>query len=140
MPATNKARESLRKEAARRGVTVSRVRSDRAAERGVSRSAALGHPRRGETPLSIQGRRSVELGGPESPLPVLHIRQGGADGDRAYRLVKDFHDLLGGNLPPADWDRRWAGHQFGGQRLPSAGDILASAQRGDIDATRVGTP
>lgn len=44
--------ESLRAEARRRGVTVSRVRSDRATTRGITPSVARGKPRRGELSLT----------------------------------------------------------------------------------------
>lgn len=40
--------ESLRSEAARRGITVYRVRVERGAQRGLSRSVAVGKPKRGE--------------------------------------------------------------------------------------------
>lgn len=133
-------RESLREEAARRGVSLARVRAERAPGRGVSREVALGHARPGERSFVEMEAPTVNLGLPEYLFPVATIRAGGRDADRAYRLIKDEKDLLSGRLSRAAWDARWAGKQLGGQKLPSSADILAAARRGDIDEDAIGSP
>lgn len=62
-------RESLRAEAARRGVTVYRVRVERGAARGVSPSVAVGKPKKGERLLSSKPGR--KRGGYIKPQPQL---------------------------------------------------------------------
>lgn len=128
-------RESLRAEAARRQVSVYRVRVDRAAGRGVSPRAAVGHARAGETPLSQRPRRTVQIGDRE-----LKIRHGGHDANRAYQLIKDIHDLLSGDLSPESFDRKWAGKKLGGEGLPSAADLILEAESAELDPGKLGTP
>jgi hypothetical protein len=126
-------RESLRAEARRRGVTLATVRRDRALAAGLDVRTALGHAGPGEVPLSRRERRVVRLGGEGSPWAPIRLRGGGADADRAFRLLTDLHDLLSGDLAPAAWDARWKGRTFGGTRLPSAAEVLAEGQAGRLD-------
>lgn len=131
--------ESLRVEAARRKISLYTVRAERAEAQGVSRRVGAGHAKAGETPLAGRGRRVVEVGGKGSPIAPITLRNGGFDSGRAYRLIRDFHDLLSGQLSVATWDSRWSGHVFGGQKLPSAAMVLAAGQAGRIDADQVGS-
>jgi len=57
------ARESLRAEARRRDVTISRVRAERAIERGLSPAQGRGHPRKGEQLVS-------QIRAPRTPAQV----------------------------------------------------------------------
>jgi hypothetical protein len=133
-------RESLRAEANRRGVSLHRVRVDRAAARGVSPTVAAGKARPGELPLSAATKPRIDLGLPHDVFPVVEVRRGGYDANRAYEIIRDVNDLLEGRLPPSVWDARWTGRSFGKQQLPKADEILASAQRGDVERDRMGTP
>ena len=126
-------RESLRSEARRRGVTLATVRRDRAIAAGLDPRLGLGHAPPGAIPLSQRERRTIQLGGPDSPWPAIRLRGGGADAGRAYRLLGDLHDLLEGRLAPAAWDARWHRKVFGGVRLPSAAEVLAEGQAGRLD-------
>ena len=125
--------ESLRVEARRRGVTLARVRADRAAAAGIDPRVALGHAGPGQVPLSRRAPRTIRLGGDDSPWPEIKLRGGGQDAGRAYRLLTDLHDLAEGRLAPAAWDARWRGKSFGGVRLPSAAEVLAEGQAGRLD-------
>lgn len=130
--------ESLRREAARRGVSVAQVRGDRGEREGLSRSTGQGHPVRTEAPVSTVRGPLIDLG-VEGMAPI-HLRRGGHDAGRAHDLLADEVLLLRGDLAPATWDSRWGGHRFGGVKLPSADDLLARAERGEVDLDRLGTP
>jgi hypothetical protein len=126
--------ESLRAEAARRGVSVFRVRRERYERLGFTPTQAGGH-RGGVSRLT-----HVELGGPNGPLPQGLRLRGPADRARYYSLVKDLHDLAEGPLRPADFDATWKGRRLGGQTLPGSAELLEDMNTGDFDPRRVGTP
>jgi len=130
-------RESLRAEAKRRGVTVYRVRVDRAASQGRSRAQAAGHPRRGEL---LASQRLVTIGGPGSPLGGPVVVTGRRERMLAHDLIKDVLDLQAGALSLADFDRRWGGKTLGGEPVPSAVRWLRSSEVGDFDPGEIGTP
>jgi hypothetical protein len=95
-------RESLRAEAARRGVSVYRVRADRAEARGISRAVAVGHARRtGERPLAPPTRVRRYFAGVES---IKHRRHQGPAQDHSvvmrYSTEGDF-DI--DYMPDAEW-------------------------------------
>lgn len=135
---TPKPTESLREEARRRGVSLARVRVERAEAQGFSRSQGLGHPHRTEVPISTVRGPLIDLG--VEGMPPIQLRRGGYDAGRAHALLKDEADLLSGRLSSATWDARWGGHRVGGVRLPSADELLARAERGEVDTDRLGTP
>lgn len=74
---------SLRYEAAARGVSVARVRAERAEAAGLSRSQGVGHPRRGEPLLSqLSGALRQR---PAQPSPAIGGPGGAATPARLWR-------------------------------------------------------
>lgn len=130
-------RESLRAEAKRRGVTVYRVRVDRAASQGRSRAQAAGHPRKGEL---LASQRLVQIGGPGGPLGGPVVVTGRRGRLAAHDLITDVLDLQSGELSLHDFDERWGGKTLGGKPIPSAVRWLRSAETGDFDPDAIGTP
>jgi hypothetical protein len=116
-------REPLRAEARRRGVTVYRVRVERALAQGLSPRVGVGHARseRGELPLSRLPRVWTELPG----QPITH---GGRQASRMAKLSGDQGRLLRGRLTDIQFDRRWAGKSIGPYQVPSAREVRAEAR------------
>jgi hypothetical protein len=114
-------KDSLRVEARRRGVSVHRVRVDRARAKGFSTSQARGHPRTGEPPLSrIQSEWTQ--------LPGAPISTGTRQAGRMARLSGDIGRLTTGQLSPESFNDKWANRRIGTYEAPTAAEALAHAR------------
>ncbi|MGD0811810.1 MAG: hypothetical protein ABSA91_19195 [Acidimicrobiales bacterium] len=123
--------ESLRQEAARRGVGVGVVRRERAAEMGYPGAAGTGH--------AGGLRAQVSLGGVlvdrHGALVEVSAR-GPAEAARLGAYLHDRRSFLSGELPSAAFDRKWAGRSIGGVRVGGTDQTLAAVHGDDEGLAR----
>src|SRR5579862_3552254 len=123
--------ESLRQEAARRGVGVAVVRRERAEAMGYSGAAGVGHGGGLRAQVSLGGVVVNRYGS------LVDVRARGPA--QSARLGAYFHDrraYLSGELPGSVFDQTWAGRSIGGVRLGSADQTLAAVHSDDDGVAR----
>jgi len=110
---------SLRAEAARRGISVYQVRTERAKAEGYSRSAGAGHGGGLRAAVQLSGwvtatngeRRFVAASGP-------------AEVARLGARLHDERDLASGRLSPSIFADRWRGRSVGGVRVSARATVV----------------
>jgi hypothetical protein len=104
-----------------------RYRIERGEQRGLSRPQARGHPAKGEV-LASQTEKEVQILGRRGP--VIVTLTGTRERSRAGSFDNEVELLRTGKLSPKAFDRRWKAKSIGGEKLPSADEVLALSHRG----------